>query len=293
MFNSQVKDLLALVACNVIQWLWKVRGHTLYNAYWRPVLGNILVHNSIQLVPYGMQIPLPEQLILIDIETVSQYPVFGEMPEEWQQLWTEKTKWQWQPEDDAASFYQQRAAILSEFGKIVCISVGYFRQEGEALQLRLKSFANTSEKDLLQSFVQALSQLIQAKKIRMWFGGHNIREFDIPYLCRRLFINEMQLPAWLDFQSLKPWEAPVIDTLQLWRFGDHKNYTSLSLLAAALGIASPKDDLDGSMVGTVYWQENDLDRIAIYCQKDVATVAQLLLRLAGKPMLQQHQIVSA
>lgn len=280
------------MACNVIQWLWMLDGCTLYYLPQVPLQGNFVAYNGIQFVPYGMQIPLPEQLILIDIETVSQYPVFHEMPDEWQQLWTEKTKWQWQPEDDAATFYQQRAAILAEFGKVVCISVGYFRQEGETLQLRLRSFANTNEKELLQTFVQVLSQLIQARKIRMWFGGHNIREFDIPYLCRRLFINEMLLPAWLDFQSLKPWEAPVIDTLQLWRFGDHKNYTSLSLLAAALGIASPKDDLDGSMVGNVYWQENDLERIATYCQKDVATVAQLLQRLAGKPLLQPHQIVS-
>jgi hypothetical protein len=239
-----------------------------------------------------MQIPHPEQWLLIDIETVSQHPDFGQMPAPWQKLWEEKTNWQWQPGDTAESFYDQRAGILAEFGKIVCISVGYFRQEGNQWQLRLKSFASHDEHELLTEMVQVLDQLISAKKVKMWLGGHNIREFDIPYICRRLLIQQIPIPAWLNFQNVKPWDVPVIDTMQLWKFGDYKNYTSLALLAAAMGIASPKDDIDGSMVGHVYWKEKKLERIVAYCQKDVVTVGQLLLRFAGKPLLTGSQIIT-
>jgi hypothetical protein len=239
-----------------------------------------------------MQIPHPDQLVVIDIETVAQYPSFEKVPPAWQQLWEEKTRWQWEPDTTAADFYSERAGILAEFGKIICISVGYFRQQEGKWQLRLKSFASADEKELLGQLLHVIGQLVQAKKVRIWFAGHNIREFDIPYLCRRLLINGIELPAWLDFQSLKPWEVPLIDTMQLWKFGDYKNYTSLNLLAACMGLESPKDDIDGSMVNYVFWKENDLERIVTYCQKDVATVAQLLLKFSGKPFLTAEQIIT-
>lgn len=137
---------------------------------------------------------------------------------------------------------------------------------------------------LLKKFVKEAGQW-QAKKKSAAFAGHNIREFDIPYLCRRLVINHLPIPAWLDFQAMKPWETNLVDTMQLWRFGDYKNYTSLNLLAACLGVPSPKDDIDGSKVGEVYWVENGIDRIAAYCQKDVVTVAQILLRFRNLELL--------
>jgi 3'-5' exonuclease len=238
-----------------------------------------------------MQIPNPEQLILIDIETVSQKSDFSELSQEWQALWEEKVAWQLTEETTAPEFYQKRAAILAEFGKIICISVGYFKAEQGAIQLRIKSFSNHDEKELLLDFVQAVQQLQQARKIRMWFAGHNIREFDIPYLCRRLIVNTMAPPAWLDFQATKPWDVPLLDTLQLWKFGDYKHFTSLNLLAACLGIVSPKDDINGSQVGEVYWKLNDLPRIVEYCQKDVVTVAQLILRFSNQPLLHPDQVV--
>ncbi len=238
-----------------------------------------------------MQIPNPEQLILIDIETVSQKSDFSELSQEWQALWEEKVAWQLTDEISAAEFYQKRAAILAEFGKIVCVSVGYFKTEQGALQLRIRSFSNHNELELLQEFVQTLQQIQQARKIRMWFAGHNIREFDIPYLCRRLIVNSMPLPVWLDFQATKPWEVPLLDTLQLWKFGDYKHFTSLNLLASCLGIVSPKDDINGSQVGEVYWKLNELPRIVEYCQKDVVTVAQLILRFSNQPFLNPEQIV--
>ncbi|WP_197428327.1 ribonuclease H-like domain-containing protein [Phnomibacter ginsenosidimutans] len=240
----------------------------------------------------AMQIPQPEQCIFIDIETVSQQPDFKQLPAEWQSLFEEKTSWLQTENSTPESLYQEKAAIMAEFGKIICISVGYLRKDAAGkFELRLKSFYGDDEAVVLTMFVQSVTQLMQARKMRMWFAGHNIREFDIPYICRRLLVQGQSLPQWLDFQALKPWDVPLLDTLQLWKFGDYKHFTSLKLLAACLGIASPKQDLDGSMVGNAYWQEKALDKIVSYCQRDVLTVAQLLLRFSQLPLLNDEQVV--
>lgn len=238
-----------------------------------------------------MQLPSLRQLLLIDIETVSRSSSYSGLNEEWRNLWEAKIAWQLPENGDPADFYRERAAIMAEFGKIVCISAGYFREEANSWQLRVRSFYGEDEKVILDGFCQAVGQFAHASKQKVWFAGHNIREFDLPYLCRRMLMNEMPLPAWLDFQAMKPWDVPVVDTLQLWKFGDYKHYTSLALLAACMGIDSPKTDMDGSMVGEVYWEQHDLERIADYCQQDVITVAQLLQRLQGKPLLEPTQIV--
>ncbi len=225
-----------------------------------------------------------DSLLVIDIETVSQSPDWTSMDDYWKQLWEQKIEKQLPDGENPESFYPKRAAILAEFGKVICISAGYFRvQDGKAV-FRVKSYAGHDEAMLLKKFVKEAGQW-QAKKKSAAFAGHNIREFDIPYLCRRLVINHLPIPAWLDFQAMKPWETNLVDTMQLWRFGDYKNYTSLNLLAACLGVPSPKDDIDGSKVGEVYWVENGIDRIAAYCQKDVVTVAQILLRFRNLELL--------
>jgi predicted PolB exonuclease-like 3'-5' exonuclease len=175
---------------------------------------------------------------------------------------------------------------------VVCISLGYFRKENNQYQFRVKSIFGDDEKILLQDFVSTLDQL-EAIHNRWNFTGHNIKEFDIPFLCRRLLINELAIPLYLDFQNMKPWETNMIDTFQYWRFGDYKHYTSLNLLAAALNVPSPKNDIDGSMVGEVYWKQKDLQRIAVYCQKDVVTVANIICRFKHLPLLQEEQIVFA
>jgi hypothetical protein len=240
-----------------------------------------------------MQMPPLRQLLLIDIETVSAYSSFSEVPESWQKLWSEKISWQLPADTTADEFYEARAAIMAEFGKIVCISAGYFREEGGSLQLRVRSFYREDEAKLMEDFARAVTQFGQASKQKLWFTGHNIREFDIPYLCRRMLIKGFTLPAWLDFQAMKPWEVPMIDTMQLWKFGDFKHFTSLNLLASCLGISSPKTDMDGSMVGDVFWKQGDLHRISEYCQQDVITVAQLILRFQGRALLEPNQIVLA
>ena len=231
-----------------------------------------------------------ENILLIDIETVPQQPDFELLSHEWQQLWEEKTQRLLPENTSAAAFYEQRAGVMAEFAKIICVSMGYFIKQGEQLQLRIKSFYGDDEKKLLQELVSTLNQS-EAKNNRWSFAGHNIKEFDIPFMCRRLLINGLHIPAYLDFQNMKPWETNTIDTFQYWRFGDYKNYTSLKLLAAALGVPSPKDDIDGSMVADVYWKEKNIERIVTYCQKDVLTVANIILKFKNLPLLNEQQTV--
>lgn len=231
-----------------------------------------------------------ENLFLLDIETVSGVQHFNLLNDEWKELWTEKIFKSLPPDITAEEYYPKRAAILAEFAKVVCISTGYFKKENNEWQLRIKSFYSENEKDVLENFTKMLEQL-HAKNSKWIFTGHNIKEFDIPFLSRRMLVNNIAIPSYIDFQNMKPWDTPVLDTLHLWRFGDYKHYTSLKLLAAALGVSSPKDDIDGSKVGEVFWEERDLDRIAIYCQKDVATVANVLLRFKGLPLLTEQQIM--
>lgn len=231
-----------------------------------------------------------ENLLLIDIETVSEKAEFNELNQDWQALWQEKVQRQLPQDITAAEFYPQRAAVMAEFAKVICISIGYFKKEGGSLMLRLKSFYGDDEKILLKDFLATLQQL-ETTNNRWSFTGHNIKEFDIPFICRRLLINGLTIPAFLDFQNMKPWETNMIDTFQYWRFGDYKHYTSLKLLAAALNVPSPKDDIDGSMVGEVYWKEKNLDRIVTYCQKDVVTTGNIILRFKNLPLLTENQVI--
>lgn len=237
-----------------------------------------------------MQHILTQNLLFIDIETVSEKATYQNLTENWQELWTEKTQRILPSENTVAEFYEQRAGVMAEFAKVICISIGYFKYEGEVMQLRIKSFYADEEKKVLQDFIATLNQM-EIQNNKWCFAGHNIKEFDIPFLCRRLLINGMPIPEYIDFQNMKPWETNSIDTFQYWRFGDYKNYTSLKLLAAALGIASPKDDIDGSQVGEVYWKENDLQRIVTYCQKDIITTANILLRFKNMPLIEHNNVV--
>ena len=231
-----------------------------------------------------------ENLFLIDIETVSEARNYDSLGEEWKDLWNEKIHRALPEKISAEEFYPLRAGIMAEFAKVVCISIGYFRTENNNLSLRVKSFYSENEKEILEQFIQTLYHLYSFNN-KWTFTGHNIKEFDIPFLCRRILINGLPIPVFFDFQNMKPWETPIIDTLHLWRFGDYKHYTSLKLLAATLGVPSPKDDIDGSQVGSVYWEEKNLERIAFYCQKDVATVANVMLRFKGLPLLKEEQII--
>ncbi len=232
-----------------------------------------------------------QKILFLDIETVPAYPNFDDMPPEWQELWADKTKYIREREEISASdYYPQRAGIMAEFGKIICISCGFFSKYGSSnREFRIKSFYGDDEKLVLNDFAELLN--------RHFYEGdnmlcaHNGKEFDFPYLSRRMLVNGIDLPRLLDTAGKKPWEVQHLDTMELWKFGDYKHYTSLKLLAALFHIPTPKDDMDGSMVGPVYWQEKDLERIAVYCQKDTVAVAQLLLRYRGENILVDDEVL--
>jgi uncharacterized protein YprB with RNaseH-like and TPR domain len=232
-----------------------------------------------------------DQLLLLDIETTPAVKAFDCLPENMQSLWLDKIAKTAPDSSEGEELYADRAGIFAEFGKIVCISVGFFTVENGRYQLRIKSIYHDDEKLLLSSFLELVNKFY-IKNPKFQFAGHNIKEFDIPFICRRSVINLLSLPPALQLHNLKPWEVPMLDTMQLWRFGDFKNYTSLKLLTAVLGIPTPKDDIDGSMVAKVYYGEaNGLERIVTYCQKDVVAVGQLLMRFKGVPLIEDGDVV--
>ncbi|WP_299548000.1 3'-5' exonuclease [Seonamhaeicola sp.] len=228
-----------------------------------------------------------ENILFLDIETVPEHPYFSDLDEDKQALWESKSLYQRKDDFTAEEFYE-RAGIWAEFGKIICISVGYFNFQGALRKFRVTSFYG-DEIDILKNFKNLLiSHFSQTKHL---LCAHNGKEFDFPYIARRMIINDIELPYKLNLFGKKPWEVPHLDTLELWKFGDYKTYTSLKLLTNVLGIPSPKDDIDGSEVYSVYYEENNIDRIITYCEKDTIAVAQILLRLRGDDILTDHEII--
>ncbi|MBE0650800.1 MAG: 3'-5' exonuclease [Bacteroidales bacterium] len=227
-----------------------------------------------------------ENILFLDIETVPAYQTFEKVPEKFKKLWEKKAKnLGSKDEDQTAEDLYQRAGIYAEFGKIICISCGFMNGN----EIRLKSFYGDDEKILLEEFSQML--LRHYNRQDSLLCAHNGKEFDFPYLARRMLVQGIELPSILDLAGKKPWEVRHLDTLELWKFGDYKHYTSLELLAAIFDIPTPKDDIDGSQVASVYLEENDLERIAIYCQKDVLTTIQLFRKYQGLPLVRDEFVV--
>lgn len=227
-----------------------------------------------------------EHILFLDIETVPQKPNFADLDENTQMLWEQKSHYQRKDEFSPEEFYE-RAGIWAEFGKIICISVGYFTSKGDSRNFRVTSFYG-EELELLKQFKQLLQE--HFNQTRHLLCAHNGKEFDFPYIARRMVINGMNLPYKLDLFGKKPWDVPHLDTMELWKFGDYKHFTSLKLLAHVLGIPSPKEDMDGSMVKGVFYEEDDLDRIVSYCELDVVTTAQVFLKLRNEELLSEEEI---
>ena len=227
-----------------------------------------------------------EDILFLDIETVPENEDFNQMDDTKKELWEQKSRYQRKDEVSAEEFYE-RAGIWAEFGKIICISVGYFNLTGDKREFRITSF-HGGESSLLEEFKNLLnSHFSHPKKL---LCGHNAKEFDFPYIARRMLIQGISLPYKLNLFGKKPWEIPHLDTMELWKFGDYKHFTSLKLMANVLGIPSPKEDIDGSMVREVYYKENDLERIITYCELDVVTTAQVFLRLRNEELLHDNEI---
>ena len=235
------------------------------------------------------------KIMFLDIETVPAKADFSELSVELAHLWEEKYNLiqkrmpeKYSDETSAAQAFAQSAGIYSEFGKIVCISVGFIHYKGPEMFFRTKSFAGDDEVKLLSDFASLLARFCTSREHTLC--GHNIKEFDIPYICRRMVIHGIALPSVLNISGKKPWEIQFIDTLELWKFGDYKNYTSLKLLTAVFGIPTPKDDIDGSQVAEVYYKNDDLPRIITYCQKDVLATAQVWLKMNGHPLINSDKV---
>lgn len=228
-------------------------------------------------------------ILFLDIETVPQSPAYIDLPDDWKKLWdTKSTSLVKYHEGQTNETLYPRAGIYAEFGKIVCVSCGVIQGNGEQRKIALKSFYGDDEKKLLTDFIDMLNKWATGEP--KFLCAHNGKEFDFPYLCRRMIINGLVIPSMLNISGKKPWEVNHYDTLELWKFGDFKSFTSLNLLAHVLGVPTPKDDIDGSMVWEVYWKEKNLERIVTYCQKDVVTVAQILLRMNGEQLIKEENI---
>ncbi|RMA65922.1 3'-5' exonuclease [Ulvibacter antarcticus] len=226
-----------------------------------------------------------EDILFLDIETVPQFENFEELDDTAKFLWEQKTLYQ--RKDISPETFYERAGIWAEFGKIVCISVGYFKISEEKRRFQVISFYGDELKILRD--IKSLLQT-QFNKSQHLLCAHNGKEFDFPYITRRMIINGIDVPFKLDLFGKKPWEVPHLDTMELWKFGDYKTFTSLKLMAYVLGIPSPKDDIDGSQVGEVYYKEKNIARIVLYCEKDTITVAQIFLKLRNEALLTKGEI---
>lgn len=230
-----------------------------------------------------------QDVMFLDIETVPDSVSFELLNPVMQNLWEKKSKQFRSPEQKAQDVYE-RAGIYSEFGKIICISVGLIIEKNPC-RFRLKSFFGKDETALLTEFAGMLTKFSK-NNTESVLCAHNGKEFDFPYIARRMVINRIPLPEILDNAGKKPWEIKHLDTMDLWKFGDYKNYTSLDLLTTILGIPTPKDDIDGSQVAGIYYKEDDIERIVRYCEKDVLAIARVLLRYMNLPGLEEENIES-
>jgi uncharacterized protein YprB with RNaseH-like and TPR domain len=231
-----------------------------------------------------------ENILFLDIETVPCTPDFSGASPELRDFWEKKSRSLREKEEKSLEESWPSAGIYAEFGKIIVISAGFFALSEGKRVFRIKSFYGDDEKTLLESFAMMLNK--HFNEARHLLCAHNGKEFDFPFIARRMLINGMRIPQILDASGKKPWEVKHLDTMELWKFGDWKSYTSVALLAYIFGIPTPKDDIDGSQVSKVYYEDKDLERIERYCRKDVITVAQLFLRFKGEALLEESEIIA-
>jgi uncharacterized protein YprB with RNaseH-like and TPR domain len=229
-----------------------------------------------------------ENILFLDIETVPVKYQYNELDAYEKHLWDSKMKSQIKGEETGETLYE-KSGIYAEFAKIICISTAFvFISDGKR-KIKVKSFAEHDEKKLLDEFAELLDTKFNTTEHMLC--AHNGKEFDFPFICRRMLVNGIKLPFMLNVHGRKPWETPFLDTMELWRFGDYKNFTSLELIAHLMGVPSPKDDITGADVKHVYYRDKDLDRISTYCKKDTLTVAQLLIKYRNEPLIPQEDII--
>lgn len=230
-------------------------------------------------------------ILFLDIETVGCSDDYNSLDDRLKVQWARKANFFKQRDDqhtDETLFYE-RAGIYAEFGKVIVIGIGrYTENENGELGFKVKSLYGDDERKLLQEFKAIVDKMDASTKL----CAHNGKEFDFPYLSRRMLVNDISLPSVLNLAGKKSWEVPHLDTMELWKFGDYKHYTSLDLLAAIFNIPSSKGEIDGSQVNEVYYKEKNIKKIADYCQRDVVAVAQLYLKMKGLGIIPAQHIIS-
>lgn len=236
------------------------------------------------------KVPL-DKVLFLDIETVPQTYRFEDLDPTTRELFEAKSRFLINDEKTVEDVFKDRSGIYAEFGKIICISVGFVRYTSTGKQLRLRSYYHDDEETLLNQFKRLLEDYCTSPNHVLC--GHNIKEFDIPYICRRMLINGIQLPDILNIAGKKPWEVNFLDTLELWKFGDYKAFTSLALLCHIFNIPTPKDDISGADVARVYYEEGDLERIKVYCEKDVIALVQLFFRMRNEKLIEEDEVYHA
>lgn len=236
-----------------------------------------------------------KKILFLDIETAPQTAHWSELDSVWANLWEEKVSLMRRRiperygEDCTGESKYQEAGIFAEFGRVVCISIGYLYEVDGVRHLKEKSFCGEDEKALLESFAELLRTSCQTRE--HFLCGHNVKEFDIPFIARRMVVHAIPLPEILQVMGKKPWETRFLDTMEMWKFGDYKHYTSLKLMCQVLGIHSPKEEIDGSQVAQVFYEERDLPRIVRYCERDVLATVQLYLRMVGEKMVDETDVI--
>lgn len=232
-----------------------------------------------------------KRILFFDIETAPLQANYYELNNTMRELWDMRIA-HFKPEAVANDeYYDQKAGVYAEFSKVICISMGFFTKSSEdgGWIFRVKSFYGHDEVEILENVFALFSKYFS----NFYLCGHNIKTFDVPFLCRRAIINGIRVPDLLNINSRKPWEIPFIDTMHLWKFGDYRNYTSLHLLTTVLNVPSPKEDMTGSDVAHVYWEEQDLERIKRYCEQDVLAIARVVLRFKSLPLMELDRIIFA
>lgn len=227
-------------------------------------------------------IPL-KQILFLDLETVPEYEKWNDIPERTQMLWEKKTQFQRKEDVSPEEYYYERAGVLSEFGKIICISCGLVIDDKN---IRIKSFYGNNEIQILNDFNALLKSNYFSSNLLLC--AHNGKEFDFPYLARRMVINQIELPKILQIQGKKPWEIGHLDTMELWKFGDYKHYTSLDLLANIFNLPTPKDEMNGSEVSQVYYKDKDIEKIKSYCEKDIITLINVFRKMRYEEPLERE-----
>lgn len=231
-----------------------------------------------------------KNILFIDIETASGVNTYTTLTENMQKLWLRKARSLMNPlQKPLEDLYFERAALFPEFGRIISIGMGFlFYNKNKELSLKVKTISNKNEKDLLLEFNQFIESTYPSKELSL--VAHNGKEFDFPYLCKRMLVHQLVIPKALQLQGKKPWEVVHQDTIEWWRFGDKKGYVSLELLAEIMGIGNVKTDLSGDKVNYTFYIEKDLEKIKKYCAEDVITLAQLFLRFNFIDYIQEKNI---